>query len=499
MSTLAGSKYDARAAVMAGTIWTGVVLLATIFICSRYFDHGKRPLRQLIKISFFLLPVGNIYIIPAIPYLIAAWIKRYPLGSINWWSYDNIVQPLIAMLWVPQHIASLIAGLLASICILELSNEQKSSRIAWLIILTGTAMSSCIGCSIYVAAGFIFTWFAWTILLLLKRKREIFYMFLACLIGLFLSLPFLLELRQGHPGSLPLIFAIRRFDWLEVFLPTTAPIALRSTLHFALLPVSYLLGFGALFVTTLIYLRKNSWRKMPPKEMFLMIMFIVSILLGTFIRSNIRANDFGWRVLLIGQFVAIIWSARIIYDIYTNNRKKQFLVGLLNSLFLLGIISIGVDCVLCRTIGLLFDGKQNYQMRSIYNYLNRVISRQSIIQHNPVASFWELEPFFALYSRHQVVASDDTSGRVMQPYKQEYVIVSRKVKDLFENIPDKEATAICRQYQISILIVKSSDPDWHDKSAWLWKYPIIAKDSDVAAIEVNPYLLETESRPHITI
>lgn len=324
ISLLSGSLNDARAAVFGGTMWTGIAFLCMLSFCLRYFSIANRPVKQLTKISFFLLPICNINLIPCLPYLFVAWRKHYPLGALTWWSFDNIMPPLLTMLWVPQHMAALISGLFASICFLELSKEQKISQRIWLTILAAIAMSSCFGCSTYVAIGFMFIWLAWMIFLITRKRREVVYLCIACMIGFLLSLPFFLELKAGHPGSIPLIFAVRRFDWLDVFLPHSTPVAILYFFHFIFLPLTYFFGLGALFFTTLIYLRKTAWQKMPAKELFLLIMFIVSLLLGTFVRSTIRANDFGWRVFLMAQFVAIIWGARVIFDLYFTNKKKLF-------------------------------------------------------------------------------------------------------------------------------------------------------------------------------
>ena len=90
---MTGSLYDSRVAVLAGTLWIGLNYIIAIAFCFSYFKLNKSSITSLVKCCVVLLPIGNIYILAGLPYIIVSWAKYGP-GSINWWTQDQIAPPL---------------------------------------------------------------------------------------------------------------------------------------------------------------------------------------------------------------------------------------------------------------------------------------------------------------------------------------------------------------------------------------------------------------------
>ena len=361
------------------------------------------------------------------------------------------------------------------------------------VLLGALAVASSFGLSIYLTICFSIIWTIYGIILFCKKLPGAWTIAVSAGLGLLLSLLLINELTQGTKTGLPIIFAVRRFEWLDYLLKlskhTDINIYLRNLLNFLLLPINYLSGLGATLIFAIIYLKKNRQYITKLPQLFLLIIFLVCLFINTFIRSvNVTINDLGWRALIPLEFVLLIWSAWVLFDL--NKDKRLFKIwGSIYVLIFFSFVSSGYDYYLCRTQPAILGGKYTFNVRSIYEELNNKIDKNAIVQHSPTEKFWSLEPFYGLYGHHQVVVCHGNFDFTMHPYKKEYFETLAIIKRLFENTSQEEARSILQHYSIDVMLLKSTDPLWTNHQSWIWQYPILAQNDSACAFLINKKVL----------
>ena len=173
---LGGGVVGPRAAIVAGTVWCGVGMLASVPLYLRFFD--PRAEQDVLRRSLWgvgLLTVTGLDIIPnlafCVRYLVTGDQNAVLFCSELW---NNIIGGWIyTLLWVPHNIAALIASLIG---FLILWNDSESPQCATRQritggVLAGLAFASAAGLAIYVGLVFDVFLLAWAITCLLRRRR----------------------------------------------------------------------------------------------------------------------------------------------------------------------------------------------------------------------------------------------------------------------------------------------------------------------------------------
>ncbi len=497
VSTICGSMCNTRDAIFSGMLWTGSVFLCLLSFCCKYFKATTVSSRQVSLFALLLLLVSNLYFAIVLPVnlIYLRLIDYLMVPVISWWTADQTNWLTMEMLWVPHHIAGFSAGILGSILILEINKKTIFRQRLWLIILAGFCVSSNFGLSPYTAIGFGFTWIIWTLLALWqKRIVDCLSTVLVGIIGLLASAPFLLELIHARHVPVPLSFWIRKFEVIDWLIPTLmhTPKFLHQLFYLLVLPLNYLVGFGFMIVGALLFWRqkKNKAEILKrPDQLFLVLLACTGLILGTFVRTTIHNNDFGWKVMFLPSFAFLLWSAQFLA---LQNKEKglgklhwfsQFLIvtGILTSIYALYLDRTSSYFATNQAP----SGLRSYAWRKLYEDLNQKISYRAVVQHNPISDFFIIEPYYSYYSHHQAVASDDHHGSLAGPGPAEYKVVADEIKKLFTDIPLQDAIDICRRYKINVLVVKDLDPIWSNKSAWIWKFPVIAANPLACAVQIK--------------
>jgi hypothetical protein len=497
-----GSASDTRLVVLSGVIWTGVVLLASIEFCSAYFKRVAAPMRQVQLVTTALLLVTNLYVLVDLPMNLA--IQPLPVIDICWWSRDGMSTFIHSLIWLPHNVTSLAAGILASVLLIEVKPDWAWKRKLIYLILAGFCLASAFGMCAFVGFAFGITWLVWAIMRFWQREySDAIATFGAAMISLALTVPFLAQLarffleRTGiHTHTFPLTLGNRSFE-LIYLLPNLVPpkgTFAYETLLFLMLPFNYIFGLGYILMATCAYWRDKivAHSRLHREQLFLIAMIGTSLLLSSFVRRTRDFNEFGWRTLILAQFGMLICSG-------------QFLAGQLNKLGLkrlsrstwfflvVGFATTIYTVVLDRTaFAELFDPKRSYDIRELYTTLDRQLPANAVIQHNPtLPGRFPVEMFALLYSHRQVVCTEiaDLSIGPELPDVAEYRAVCENVASLFNHAQLTDAINICRRYKINVLVVKDTDKVWSDRSAWVWKFPIIAENAHVRAFLIRDFSL----------
>jgi hypothetical protein len=467
---LGGKSVDAFAALNASSAWAGLGLMAVValYLKQRNARYGESAWRST-RIGIGLLAVSGLDVLPAILLMLRTGAI---LGSVDVWN-TWITAWVSSCLWVPHHIAALVAGLVAMM--LAQSARGKSTRQQFIILaVAGLAFASALGLSVYVTLIFVLFWAAWLVTLLLQKSERglILPMIFAGFVALLLASPFLFGLLRGAGegnAQFPIIFEVRSFLQLESFVNAWPPLA-RSLVMLAVLPINYLLELGFFFVAGLHWLNTKGWRAIRSNPFFLAesLLLAAAFLVGSFLRSTlITSNDLGWRAWLPGQFILLIWGVDVLesFTVTATLPAEELKTKKLLRVFLaLGLLTTLLDAVLLRSAWPIMTGEEVTQRyfaaRPAYEYLRQQLPADAITQNNPIDPLNPDRPS-GLYGTHQMIVADRTAYGVPPDDLRK---LSDAIGALFAdaNITTWETVDhVCRAYQIDVLIVNDADPFWN--------------------------------------
>ena len=331
---LSMGRVSARDAMLASPLWCGLALLATICLYQRFFFADPRKVTDATPvlskpvgwqrksvIAGALVAVTGLDILPTIYFYLT---QHVTYADMEWWN-EQVTSWFDSMLWVPHHVAALLAGLTGFLIVFR--KAASINRSVVLAVIAGLAFACCTGTSVYV--GFVFAIFAtcWCIALLLERSwHELGALLLAGIIALACLLPFITEVSSTASGGSFIEFHVRGFRFVDDFLVGhrfSAPWLIEPgtvfSAHILFMPVNYFFEFGFFFLVGLWRLRR--YKKYPRHrtrtETCGLIMFATGLLISMFLRSSaISNNDLGWRSCLLVQFIALLWAADFLLALF---------------------------------------------------------------------------------------------------------------------------------------------------------------------------------------
>ncbi|MCZ2127156.1 MAG: hypothetical protein LC099_05200 [Anaerolineales bacterium] len=466
---IGGAWVNARVALFASVVWCGLALMALIaFYLRLRGGEAKNQLWKKAVAGVSLLAVTGLDFLPALAYMRTG---EGVVGDVEHWN-EQITAWVGALLWVPHHVAALIAATVGVMLVHFARTKPLKTR---LIALTfsGVAFASSLGLSVFVTLVFVLFWAAWMAALYFQKENRplILPMAFAGLVALILAGSFMLGLLSGNgAGAFPVAFTVRAFSLVDVAFKQ--PSILQYVLRLVFLPVNYLfeLGFFALAGIFWLKLNKSEIRK-NPFYLAEALLLCASFFVGTFARSTlIENNDLGWRAWLPGQFVLLIWGADVIDRFFMSSKKlsafspasKYNLIVLLA----LGIFSTLTDLTLLRfAYNFAYGaeaGRTIYSAREAYAAINQTLPLDAIVQYNPTDS---INRPSGLYGMRQSVISDRTSyGVPLDEYNAKVAEVARLFN--LTNIQNwDEPDALCEANDINAIVLVKSDPLWSSLDA----------------------------------
>jgi hypothetical protein len=475
VDVIGGKWVDARTAYIASSAWCGIGLMGMVALYLRLRARGSQSnTRKAIFTGIGLLTVSGIDVIPVAIMMARAGTL---FGDIEHWN-SQIAAWVGSVLWVPHHVAAMVACLLAMLVILE-QPTKCGSRGIWAAVLAGAAFASAVGLSVWIPLVFAVFWAGWLLVLIVQResRSQVAVMMSAGLIALLLVSPFLIGILQGEGGGgqFPLQLEIRSFYPLEP-LTEKLPTAWQNVAMLAALPINYVFELGFFFLAGIVWIDLIR-KKNPFSDRFRLaeiLLLSTVVILGSFFRSAlIGNNDFGWRSWLPGQFVLLIWSVDILQPAVdsaqldtqgTHARIPAAQSGIrkyLITMLVLGILTSTLDLMSLRLAWPLKVGSEvgrdNFSARLAFEYLRDFLPATAITQGNPLDF---LDRPAGLYGTHQMVVSDRTTYGV--PLDQ-YQALAREIAEIFTQTDVANWDSIdqiCKHYNIDVLIFHDSDPIW---------------------------------------
>lgn len=484
-----------RHAMFGGTLWCGLGLLSLIALWVKFFLKPACNVERKSLIGVGLLMVTGLDILPTV--VLRLQEPRVVKPDMEWWNSAQITSWLDSMIWVPHHIAGLIACLIG---FLVLRVEKRRGVAA---VTAGVAFASAVGLSIYVAMTFAVFMALWGLMALVLDRRRTPAILAVGALAICISWPFLSTLAGPGQGGGFIVQQVRSFSFATDLLQRygVQQFWAEEVAPVALLPVNYFLELG-FFLLVAIDRARRLWKKSiawTRDEVTGWLAVLSSFLIGTFFRSStIANNDLGYRSLLLAQFVLLLWAIPLIDDwLFSRHtvrprRGSTKIAGLLaGTCLMLGVIGTTYQLIELRLYSVAADhwstfrrswmdgdgqlGKRTYALRRAYEELDRDIRPASVVQFNPLTVVYVPN---LLYTAHPAAAvgqdcGTEFGGRVSNctPRIQE---LSRMFGDTAPS-DEEQVDEICRANGIDVLLAKDTDPVWWNRASWVWrKQPVVA-------------------------
>lgn len=493
---------SARQALIGGTFWCGVGLMALLAIFLRLVLPGDPArLRRRIGAAFLLLGVTGLDIVPTALLLLlhARGALPFVLPSVEWWN-EHVDWFVYTTLWAPHALAALIACFTAFLLLWKAPHAAGRRGIALYSSLAGVALASAVGASIYVAFAFAVFLIAWTALTALRKwYRETLALLAAGTTCILAALPYLLGLRVPAAGTFdsgePLQFTVRAFSFAALVPGWHGMSQMWRLLlvNLPLVPLNYALEFGFFFFAGVLEWRKlrRGGRPLTRAQLAAAAMIVTSALICTFLRSNvIGCNDLGWRGFLVAQFVLLLCGADLLagwprLDFVSPGERRVLAVFLI-----LGTAGTVYDLALTRVYPILADrgvvppldwmspdrqfGKRTYAARAAYEWARTATAGAAAIQFNPKVAFQETTAF--LYADRRTVAADRTCNTSFGGDEKRCAPIVARLNQLYAAaLPD--TGSVCENLPVDLVIAKDTDPAWRDPQSWVWREePVFRSD-----------------------
>jgi hypothetical protein len=208
---------------------------------------------------------------------------------------------------------------------------------------------------------------------------------------------------------------------------------------------------------------------------------------------------------MLVQFPLLIWSVSVVNALLDRHRRnvelqrpfditltRQWSNALVLSL-LIGTFPVLYDVAMMKLYPMrddllalmgqpliaLNEGRRMHGIREVYDWINQSLPREAIVQHNPdikdgdlLYQDWRIDIFHGLYGHRQVVAADPEYGTLFGIPPVMYKAVSSSIAPLFADSPAVDEVLVhkvCKEFGISALVVKDTDPIWKNPEGWVWK------------------------------
>jgi hypothetical protein len=496
------SRSSARVTLYASCIWSGLLLASMIPIYLKHFLEQTSRLRAATVVAMAMLAVTGLDLIPTV--LICTFKHMHPHPDMEWWDPGQIASWLDEFIWVPHHVAALVACLAAYLFLWRATRKGDASTRTWLIALAAFGFSSAAGLSVFVTFAFGAFIFTWVVYLLLRGRISAAVLHGAAgAVALLLSIGYIRDLlgsgkigsdSSGASGHF-VAFALREvpfvFDFHNNFENFCVWVLLISIVLSLELGVYLLIGLARASRDW------RRWRTLSEAQKAFWVMAGSSVLLSLFVRSTVlKSNDLGWRSAMVLQFVLLLWAADYLTNRYSTHREapprgwsdQQMLGAMLYTLMAIGVASTVYQLGILRVYPLLSDrhnwtdfidvasGADAFAVRTAYADLDRVAPANAIVQFNPDG---KLINQMLVYSRYQVAAGDTNCNTTFGGSADECAPLQAGLQAIFEpdaryNSTKVEVDKICHALHIDVLLVNAHDPVWIRKDSWVWQdTPII--------------------------
>ncbi len=485
---------DARAAVGGLVVWTGIGIFGLVRLTLARAGFERAAERTGLVVA--VLAAGGLDIVAVLRLGLVQ--HRWLADPVAW--NEQIAGWTESLLWVPHHLAGLIAsgvGLLALAAAADPAPaERVGARVARNTGLAGACFASAFGLSLWVALGLAATLAMWTVALAGERRWRAAGLLLAAgVLAALLALPQIHDvLANRAPGTTaPVVLAVRDFSPLDGILPAGGWAQLA---RFLALPLNYFAAFGLLASGSIAYWRSREASPAPGRDVrrILALMAAAGLLLGAVLRSTLFNNDLGWRVTLLPLLAGTVWTLaaldRCLASAGADTARSSFgqpwrrVPG-----FLLTLAVLGWATTLYGLVGLRLypvypiEPDQRFMaahpateraLRVAYGWADRHLPPRAVLQHDPTRP----RAFaFALYGQRRTAVADAYGSLFGADEGAVRARVAVLAPIFHVSVPLAGVRAAAETAGVDAIIVTDADPVWSMPGSFVWRArPVYASD-----------------------
>jgi hypothetical protein len=506
---------SAKACLNASVFWSGTGLASMVPLFLKYVLEEKANLRTKSLIGIALLGVTGLDLIPYIALRLGS--SGTTKADLEWWDPNQVTSWLGSLLWVPHHIASLVACMTGLLVFSRIDEDNSLRQRLWLAGLSAMAFASAGGLSLYVTFTFALFVGYWALVTLAEKQFKTFLTYLAAGVFTFLlSFPYLLDLLPKPVSAGSQLENSQTFAYFALRTPPPivdpfsrfaihSPILLELSKLPGLL-ITYFLEFGFFAVVVILALRRDLTAPGPlsrPRRMF-WTMFAICLLAMTVLRSDTTGvNDLGFRGMLVVQFVLLILAAPLLYNLSRQDAAEaphRVSLARLSLLFtlLLGVAGTAYQLIALRAYAPLADAgrverdevflgtkgfaERTYWLRVGFTQLDKLTPSTALVQYDPVR---EEVTMAHLYSTRQTVMGDRECASAFGGDLENCTKALPSVFMVFngaEAMKTRNLDAFCDEFHVNVLVVDDVDPVWKYPGSWVWDRPTLIANPSFRAI-----------------
>ena len=489
-----GAWVSAYQATMAGIIWGGISVVATLalYLRLRGPQSGGNAWRTPLLASQ-LFAVGGLDFIPVMILMIKSRVLYGATllnGAVEGWN-TPVMSWIHALTWVPNHVTGALACMTGSMVFLYAMNRDGRQQ-AVAAFIASLAFASAFGLSVWIMVTFGIFFALWMVSLALRKeyRRMVWWMALSGILALVFASPFIagiLQFGDAGTGGAPVEAYVRPFMLVHALL-TDSPHWLQSFADLLLLPVNYLFELGFFLIVALLWLPRHSTtlRTNPFHFAEALLVVTVAVLLSFFRSIVIYVNDMGIRGWLLGQFILVVWAADLLTPAPANERDvpriltrikafaaAQGMSGAISIFAVIGLLTSSMEISATRAWPMLVDmgvagfpnnlsantrlGARTLAARQAYDFVRARLPEDAVMQNNPIVF---MDRPSGLYGSRQTAIADRTAYGVPPDTFSAAVEQIGKIFITRTAVNWTMIDEICGQYFIEAILVNETDPLW---------------------------------------
>ena len=396
-----------------------------------------------------------------IPYFILLATIGYYAPEPEWWN-EQVTSWIATSLWTPHHFAAVCAAYVGFIALADDTARHRPRAIA----LATLAFASMAGQSIYVAIAGAAIAAVWMTSLVWRGRLAIALSLTAAGVGaLVLATPWLMtltgQLGVGASGA-PLIFSLRVAPWFSF---VCAQGAACTIIGFFSMLVFYGIEFGVFGLGAWLFWRRAGRAGLANETArILAIGVVVVFVLGSFVRSNVLLNDFGWRIMLFAQTAAAVWTLAVARaGAFDTGRVRAIALGGLA----FGYAMVALQFFQMRVEPIQTDVQQATLSEEIdaWRWLNARLPSLALVQERPRNG---RAHSYGLYGRFPSYVSDRMNALL---YGARRPLIAERMAQMTPVFEDPALTlsdvrAIARRTGVSAFVVTANDPIFSAAHGW---------------------------------
>ncbi|ABF39743.1 hypothetical protein Acid345_0738 [Candidatus Koribacter versatilis Ellin345] len=508
------ARIPARACLNGSLVWAGFGLASLVPLFLKHFTR-QSELRRKSLIGIALLSVTGLDLVA---FTILCSRLHYLISDMEWWDPNQVTSWMGSLLWVPHHVAALIACMTGLLVLFVAEGEQRSrSEQIWAAILGGMAFASAAGLSLYVTFTFAVFCALWMLVLAVQQRFTALATWTgASALSLLFAAPYLRDLltKSSAAGARFAVLSLRDFPAAIDFLSAHG-VQSAVVLDFAKIPIValvYIIEFGFFFCVAVIQFRREALGTAPMERWQRCTWLLLGscLFVVTIFKSDVtNGNDLGFRGILPAQFVLLIWAAPIASDLLkSEGRFRGATKSLLHAALWIGVL--GTICQVALLRGFVWYvetnqkpraetflqlpnlGAEGFYLQQGLAQLNKGMDRQAIYQFDAESA---AIAFIHLYADHPFAAGDPSCGAAFGGDPSVCEAAIGELKAPYRTMMSlDEVDAICDRYNIRTMIATDLDPIWQDQNSWVWQRQPLVANQRMRALPCGPSVHEQRAR-----